>query len=115
VPDQRKPLFIVHDTSDGFIYSCAERRGRKWFARHWGEELDGGWECATMREASEFPLAHASFLSPFQPIQAIPFLLAHRDSFHSSALRLSRGTFYLAGRGTFHLAATRNSIEKQYR
>jgi hypothetical protein len=32
--------------------------------------------------------------------------LAHRDSFHPSTLRLSRGTFYLAQRGTFYLAAT---------
>jgi hypothetical protein len=32
--------------------------------------------------------------------------LAHLDSFHPSALRLSRGTFYLAQLGTFHLAAT---------
>lgn len=35
VPNKRKPLFIVHDTSDGFIYSQTERRGRKWFARQW--------------------------------------------------------------------------------
>jgi hypothetical protein len=41
-----------------------------------------------------------------QPIQVISFLLAHRDSFHPSALRLSRGTFYLAQTGTSHLAAT---------
>jgi hypothetical protein len=33
--------------------------------------------------------------------------LAHRDSFHPSALRLSIGTFYLAQLGTSHLAATR--------
>src|SRR4051794_9450416 len=53
VPDSRKPLFIVHDTADGFIYSKAERRGRKWFARHWGKTLEGGRECGTMREANE--------------------------------------------------------------
>src|SRR5690242_403270 len=53
-----------------------------------------------------FPLANASVLGSFQPIQIISFLLAHRDSFHPSALRLSRGTFYLAQLGTFHLAAT---------
>jgi catalase len=39
--------------------------------------------------------------------------LAHRDSFHPSAFRLSRGTFYLAGRGTFHLAATKFDIHVQ--
>jgi hypothetical protein len=32
--------------------------------------------------------------------------LAHPDSFHPSALRLSRGTFYFAQTGTFHFAAT---------
>src|ERR1700680_4551326 len=63
------------------------------------------------------PLAHAHLLGrlaltqhpvpgPFQPFQLVPFLLAHLDSFHPSALRLSRGTFYLAQLGTFHLAAT---------
>src|ERR1035437_9731018 len=39
------------------------------------------------------PLADASFLGSSQPVQLIPFLLAHRDSFHPLALRLSRGTF----------------------
>src|ERR1700694_3230930 len=63
------------------------------------------------------PLAHAHLLGrlalpqhpvpgPFQPFQLVPFLVAHLDSFHPSALRLSRGTFYLAQLGTFHLAAT---------
>src|SRR6266481_4210005 len=55
-----------------------------------------------------FPLANASIPGSFQPIQIISFLLAHRDSFHPSALRLSRGTFYLAQLGTSHLAATQN-------
>jgi hypothetical protein len=32
--------------------------------------------------------------------------LAHRDSFHPSALRLSRGTFYFGQLGTFHFGAT---------
>jgi hypothetical protein len=32
--------------------------------------------------------------------------LTHPASFHPSALRLSRGTFYLAQTGTFHFAAT---------
>ncbi|MGD0047820.1 MAG: hypothetical protein ABSE42_12470, partial [Bryobacteraceae bacterium] len=40
------------------------------------------------------------------PVQVISFRLAHRDSFHPSTLRLSRGTFYLAQSGTFYLAAT---------
>ena len=53
-----------------------------------------------------FPLRHLSVAGSFQPVQPVPFLLAHRDSFHPSALRLSIGTFYLAQLGTFHLAAT---------
>jgi hypothetical protein len=53
-PNLRKPLFIVHDTADGFIYSRAERRGRKWYAKHWGEQLDGGRECKSLSEANQF-------------------------------------------------------------
>jgi hypothetical protein len=57
IVDERKPLFIVHETGDGMIYSRAEKRGRKWWARHWGDGLDGGRECETMREASGFLIA----------------------------------------------------------
>jgi hypothetical protein len=32
--------------------------------------------------------------------------LAHRDSFHPLALRLSRGTFYFGQLGTSHFGAT---------
>src|ERR1051325_870004 len=46
----RKPLYFVHDTADGFIYSKVERRGRKWWGAHWGDQLDGGTECRTMRK-----------------------------------------------------------------
>src|SRR4051812_30126108 len=53
-----------------------------------------------------FPLRDAASLNSLQPIQRVSFLLAHRDSFHPLALRLSRGTFYLAQTGTSHLAAT---------
>src|SRR5260370_18431909 len=53
-----------------------------------------------------FPLANASVPRSFQPTQIISFLLAHRDSFHPPALRLSRGTFYLPQLGTSPLAAT---------
>src|SRR5471030_1521417 len=52
------------------------------------------------------PLDNASFLGPSQPVQLIPFLLAHRDSFHPLALRLSRGTFYFGQLGTSHFGAT---------
>src|SRR4051812_32197723 len=52
--DKRKPLYVVHDTADGMILSRTEKRGRAWFARHWGDQLDGGRECKTMLEANEF-------------------------------------------------------------
>src|SRR5260370_37911463 len=47
-----------------------------------------------------------SVLGPLHPLQPVPFLLAHRDSFHPPAHRLSRGTFYFAQLGTYHFAAT---------
>ena len=53
-----------------------------------------------------FPLCEATRLDSFQPIQIISFLLAHRDSFHPLALRLSRGTFYFGQLGTSHFGAT---------
>src|ERR1035438_526079 len=56
--------------------------------------------------AGSFALTNHAVLSPFQPLQCVAFLLTHLDSLHPSALRLSRGTFYLAQLGTFHLAAT---------
>ena len=62
-PDRRKPLFIVHDTADGLMYSRTERRGRVWIARHWGPELEGMRVCRTMREANAF--LEASFLEMF--------------------------------------------------
>src|SRR5271163_1553109 len=55
------------------------------------------------------PLAHPPFLCSFQPIQLIPLLLAHRDSFHPLALRLSRGTFYFGQLGTSHFGADAKS------
>ena len=39
-------------------------------------------------------LRDVSVPSLFQPIQLISFLLAHPDSFHPSALWLSRGTLH---------------------
>ena len=49
-----KPLFFVHDTADGFIYSRTEKRGSQWEAHHWGDQLAGGRICNTMREANEY-------------------------------------------------------------
>ena len=83
VADRRKPLFIVHDTADGMIYSRAERRGRKWLARHWGPQLDGGRECDTMREANEFLIR--SFTEMFPEHRCTErcrnILPTHADSF----------------------------------
>ena len=56
VPTTRKPLAFIHDTADGLIYSKVERRGRKWIARHWGDQLDGIRECGSVREANEYAL-----------------------------------------------------------
>src|SRR5947207_14206550 len=53
-----------------------------------------------------FPLRHLFVAGSLQPVQPVPFLLAHPDSFHPSALRLSIGTFYFAQLGTSHFAAT---------
>ena len=64
VVSKRKALFIVHDTADGFIYSRTERRGRKWIARHWGEQLEGGKECKTLGEANEFLVSAFSQMFP---------------------------------------------------
>jgi hypothetical protein len=63
-PDMRKPLFIRHDTADGFIYSRVEKRGQKWFALHWGEQLQGQRECRTMREANEYAIAAFAQMFP---------------------------------------------------
>jgi hypothetical protein len=39
--------------------------------------------------------------------------LAHRDSFHPLALRLSRGTFYFGQLGTSHFGATHRGHSNQ--
>ena len=49
VPTTRKPLSFTHDTADGFICSRVERCGRKWAARHWGDQLNGMRVCTTER------------------------------------------------------------------
>src|ERR1017187_7330453 len=48
---------FVHDTEDGLIVSEATRVGRKWFAHHWGSELDGGTHTKTLREAIAYLIA----------------------------------------------------------
>jgi len=63
-PYPRKPLFIRHDTADGFIYSRVEKRGRKWFVLHWGDQLEGQQECLTMREANEHAIAAFAQMFP---------------------------------------------------
>jgi hypothetical protein len=56
-PDVSRPVFTRHDTADGFIYSRVERKGRRWIERHWGDELSGGGEYRTMREANDHAVA----------------------------------------------------------
>jgi anti-sigma factor RsiW len=63
-PDMRKPLSVRHDTADGFIYSRVEKRADKWMERHWGGQLDGGSEFATMSEANEHALAAFAQMFP---------------------------------------------------
>lgn len=64
VPPSRKPLSFIHHTADGLINSKVEHRGRKWIARHWGDELDGMRVCATMREANEYAVASFNQMFP---------------------------------------------------
>jgi hypothetical protein len=46
---------FTHDTEDGLIASEATRLGRgKWFAHHWGPQLDGGTTTPTLREANAY-------------------------------------------------------------
>jgi hypothetical protein len=64
----------------------------------------------SLTPASALPFAAScSIPGSFQPIQCVSLLLVHSDSFHPSALRLSRGTFYFAQTGTFHFAAAEQS------
>jgi hypothetical protein len=58
------------------------------------------------RRRYRLPLRYLPVPGSFQPVQPVPVLLAHCNSFHPSALRLSIGTFYFAQSGTSHLAAT---------
>jgi hypothetical protein len=55
--DMTKPLFMRHDTADGFIYSRIEKHGDKWLERHWGEQLQGQHSCQTLKEANEHAMA----------------------------------------------------------
>ena len=54
LPTTRKPLSFMHDTADGLVFCKVERRGRKWLALHWGDQIDGTRECASVREANEY-------------------------------------------------------------
>ena len=68
--DPMKPLFFVHDTSDGMVYSRAQRHGRKWLARHWGDQLDGIGEHSTLEAANRFLIV--SFQEMFPEHQCTP-------------------------------------------
>ena len=46
---------FTHDTEDGLVVSEAIRLGRrKWFAHHWGPQLDGGTTTTTLRQANAY-------------------------------------------------------------
>ena len=48
-----RPLFIMHDTADGFVYcQTVKLANGKWVARNWGDQLQGARPCKTMREAN---------------------------------------------------------------
>jgi hypothetical protein len=55
------PLCFCHETEDGLIVSRVRRVGRrKWLARHYGPQLDGG------RETQSLPEANAYLLESFE-------------------------------------------------
>ena len=60
-----------------------------------------------------FPLRDALRFHSLQPIQYISFRLAHCDSFHPLALRLSSGTFYFAQLGISHFAAGQGGVSRR--
>jgi hypothetical protein len=65
VVNTRKPLFIVHDTADGFVYcQTVKLANGKWMARNWGDELQGARSCKTMREANEHLLSAFNEMFP---------------------------------------------------
>jgi len=69
---------------------------------------------AHLHPLGRLPLRDLLLPHQLQPVQPVPFLLAHLDPFfsHPPMLRsegLSRGTFYLAQIGTSHVAATPSS------
>jgi len=51
------------------------------------------WLTSPIRSASLAP-CHLLTARPLQPFQPVALLLAHSNSLHPSALRLSQGTFY---------------------
>jgi hypothetical protein len=62
--DKRKPLFIVHDTADGLVYLRVEKRGWKWIARHWGDQLQGAREFNSMQGANKYAITAFSEMFP---------------------------------------------------
>ena len=58
-------LDFCHDTEDGIIVSEVHRVGRgKWFARHYGSQLDGGKLTRTLREANAYLLESFHLMFP---------------------------------------------------
>ena len=63
-PDISKPVYLMHDTADGFIYSRVQREGQKWVERHWGDTIAGRSQVETMQQANEHALAAFSQMFP---------------------------------------------------
>ncbi len=58
-------LRSVHITDDGPIFgSILKIRGGKWFARHWGRQLDGGRQCDSVEEVNAFLMDSFSQMFP---------------------------------------------------
>ncbi len=76
------PISAVHATKDGPIHLQVTRTARgTWLARHWGRELDGGWEFDTVEEANEWNLRSFAEMYP-----------EHRCTGRCQSLKLKRRT-----------------------
>jgi hypothetical protein len=62
--ESNEPIYFVHYTADGPVYSHAQQSERTWVARHWGKQLDGGRTFATVKEATEYLIASFNQMFP---------------------------------------------------
>jgi hypothetical protein len=63
-PDSTRPIYFVHYTADGLIYSRAQRSGRTWVAHHWGSRLNGGRTFPSLEKANEYLTASFEQMFP---------------------------------------------------